>query len=115
MKELKPTETEKHTIESVICRVNGGGIIGLNDNDLAFLASQHGTQATVNMVPVPLADIVVAARSEMWRRQKVSEIHAMEALVRMTEAQDKSARRLTYATFGLVVATTGLIVATIFH
>lgn len=115
MEKLKSVETGELTIENVITRKNGVGIIALNDDELAFLASQHGTEATVNTMPVPLADIIAAARSEMWRRQKVSETHATEALVRMAEAQNKSARWLTCATFGLVIATIGLIVATIFH
>jgi hypothetical protein len=117
MEELKSAEKEKMTIEYVIRRMNNidVGIINLNDNELALLASQHGAHMMVNNQLETLTDIVVAARSEMSRRQNKSAIQATEALARMAEAQNKSAKRLTCATFGLVVATIGLIAATIFH
>lgn len=115
MRGIKPAITEKTTIEGVINIMNSVGIIGLNDDDLAFLASQHETETIVNKQQVTLTDKIIAARSEISRRQTKSAIQSAEALVRMAEAQNKSAKGLTFATSALVIATIGLVVATIFH
>ena len=107
-------------IEDVIKRENAVGIEKLSDEELAFLGAQGGECVIVGYVTVPLKELIEAARFEISRRQNdqaisiaEAQVHAAEAIVRMAEAQDGSARRLGWATWALVLATIGLIVATI--
>lgn len=102
-------------IEGVVQRTNSVGVHGLSDEELIFLSLQHDKHAMVNGQTVDLPERRESARFELSRRQTAQMTLAVEA-------QAKSARRLACATWGLVavtaclvLATGGLVAASVYH
>lgn len=92
-------------IAEVLQRHNSVGVHGLSDDELIFLTLWTGGDPRINKVTVPIAQVREAARFELSRRQNARMVCA-------AEMQVKSAKRLFWATLGLVFATFLLVCVT---